>query len=86
MTNTKHTPGPWQIVSHSTAGQVAIATQGPMPSVYCIGKDKEANAHLIAAAPELLDALEHAVFELEEKTGVYTGDFQALIKKAKGEA
>lgn len=57
MTNAKHTPGPW----HYTAGHY-------VPDVYAvvegdrrksvIGEDMtEANARLIAAAPELLAAL-----------------------------
>lgn len=89
---TQHTPGPWQVVSHSTAGQIAIATQGPMPSVYCIGKNKEVNARLIAAAPELLAALERcipclqaAIDELgsrEDKACL--AQARKVIKKARG--
>jgi hypothetical protein len=94
---TQHTPGPWAIqggfiTAHDGAGyEKAIAkikTGRDWPLVQPAKQDEAeaaANARLIAAAPDLLAALEHAVFELEEKTGVYTGDFQALIKKAKGE-
>jgi hypothetical protein len=48
----------------------------------------EANAHLIAAAPELLEALENLlkVYEGEGGTQHHAGDIaRAAIAKAKGE-
>ncbi len=61
MTN-KHTPGPWKVSSdhyHICKGATAVA------AVFgTTGHDaarSEANARLIAAAPELLEALEHAL-------------------------
>ena len=58
---TKHTPGPW--VLHPTALHPAVRSVGTGPRRICtVGTmngnpvDKE-NARLIAAAPELLDAL-----------------------------
>ena len=62
---TEHTPGPWEIEEHYHFGYRWIS--GPEHSqlaqvVWCMEYEDrspscEANAHLIAAAPELLDAL-----------------------------
>ena len=61
MSNTKHTPGPWQvmmkdIVNADNSITVAVA-HGPVGTQKEVGGEHEANARLIAAAPELLDAL-----------------------------
>lgn len=62
--NTKHTPGPW---SYDSEGYVYGGEQGliitdPSCSNPDISADQnEANARLIAAAPELLTALENVI-------------------------
>lgn len=60
----KHTPGPWKAYRFSDKGGVArIAIVGAQPSSLIVAKtcaaegEDEANARLIAAAPELLEAL-----------------------------
>jgi hypothetical protein len=94
----KHTPGPWHLdfdeaiestyvsisaAKHKSLAEVVwrFATEEQSPNL-------EANAHLIAAAPELLEALERLVANLNE------GDFisntrideaRAALAKAKGE-
>ena len=70
MSNTKHTPGPWSISSacknainaERNNKLIGIGTTYHDPdSVYFIGQDEAiANARLIAAAPELLEALKSA--------------------------
>ncbi|MDE1997972.1 MAG: hypothetical protein KGI52_03480 [Burkholderiales bacterium] len=64
-TEQKHTPGPWVVdephqVFASSIGEYVAITQiedhRPIPS-----EQVEANACLIAAAPELLDAAENAL-------------------------
>ncbi len=55
---TKHTPGPWKqegnnIVADYTATCGVVASVSAMPNKW----ETEANARLIAAAPELLEAL-----------------------------
>lgn len=60
MRNTKHTPGPW-FVATSMSGKMAIAQKEDMYSIALIEKwraEHGANAKLIAAAPELLEALQ----------------------------
>jgi hypothetical protein len=65
-----HTPGPWDIVPLTApkgSYMIAVKTVGREPLVCCVEHSKNGpinhdqageNARLIAAAPELLDALE----------------------------
>ena len=60
MSNTKHTPGPWKI-GMSLSGKPTIYTEVDFKSVAWVDHDRsesDANAKLIAAAPELLEALD----------------------------
>jgi|694.fasta_scaffold03825_22 hypothetical protein len=73
--NKQHTPGPWEIgrVSAPNTGATPIRWKGENIAWAC-GKDSahrldeataRANAQLVAAAPELLDALQELVDQLE---------------------
>ena len=82
----KHTPGPWKIGTPPPNGEQTVGTdQGLMVAVATtgVGVKTKANAHLIAAAPELLDVLEELVAEF----GVcgLTEKARAAIAKATGE-
>lgn len=68
----QHTPGPWHVNTletvlhtvHAVRGCVAEVSRGTMNEV---GADEiEANARLIAAAPELIHAVELAYTELSK--------------------
>jgi hypothetical protein len=75
MSNTKHTPGPWQLTSvpfelrnmDSVAAIYGPLTKDGGACFICDisrspgDKEAEANAKLIAASPELLEALEMLV-------------------------
>ena len=93
---TKHTAGPWRTkygTDYKTkveaeAGTIAVARIGGEISV----AQAEANAHLIAAAPDLLHALAemcfmatHASLEESEKRRILKKAREA-IAKARGEA
>lgn len=52
----KHTPGPWGLVRHEDTWLV-----GPGIVIDDTAEEDEANARLIAAAPELLAALERTL-------------------------
>ena len=54
----KHTPGPWRVSPYYgiTGKSVTVAKTEQMPGNY--ESERMANARLIAAAPDLLDALE----------------------------
>ena len=77
----KHTPGPWFVDAHNNV--LAEGCLVAFPSVAAGLEKQEANARLIAAAPELLGALQKAVarqgFSNDELR-----DARAAITKAKG--
>jgi hypothetical protein len=56
-----HTPGPWQAVEGKTTGRMVITPNARTKATRIVahigGPDRDANARLIAAAPELLEAL-----------------------------
>ena len=101
MSEAKHTPGPWVIerpINHVgmveidgpslTCRGFTIATDVDAQRAACI----EADARLIAAAPDLLEALEWALdaWDTHNRTGdPMQGDWEsyaiAAIAKAKGE-
>ena len=72
MSNTKHTPGPWKQYRDSV-GNVRIqgnVAGGPVAFIEEMNntggtEQDHANARLIAAAPELLEAL-HAAYETRD--------------------
>lgn len=73
MTDTKHTPGPWTIDERDYAGVKwdAIIRNRDNDPVACVGmagyaqNTSEANARLIAAAPDMLEELRDALAALE---------------------
>ena len=79
----KHTAGPWQV-----GGQFGTATfvnAGTICVAKCDGKLHAANARLIAAAPELLEALK-AVVIIADRATVEFDAAKAAISKATGDA
>lgn len=95
-----HTPGPWNC-NHSSASGYDIVCSENSPTDVCVisRRDKttgeiDANARLIAAAPELLAALETAYMALigylpahrNDVTDAAIGAARAAIAKATGEA
>lgn len=103
---TKHTPGPWHIRTNrhtSTDGRPwgwldAAPPGGPQRNIpgvqvtWTRGESSEANARLIAAAPDLLAALQvvlrdyaavHDIGDIEMQPAIYQA--RAAIAKATGE-
>lgn len=99
-TEMKHTSGPWFLCEqverphqHALVGigngavHVGYASITPAMSPF----EADANARLIAAAPELLETLDALVHKMEmhlENRGLFcliTDDARAAIAKAKGE-
>ena len=67
MPDTKHTPGPWKVIPYTNQHGVettAISSDDDMRNItYALpynSPQAEANARLIAAAPDLLEALKYA--------------------------
>lgn len=92
----KHTPGPWEVVI-TFSGNILIDTPRCR---WSLGRlMSESDASLIAAAPELLEALQEAVTELEflysaylamdgkiqPKDALVLEHMQAAIAKATGD-
>lgn len=87
-----HTKGPWKAFTKN--GVVAVMNANNKEIIHWSGFDasefsdptNEANAHLIAAAPELLEALKEAVHALKEfeDCSSYMVQFDAAITKAEG--
>lgn len=84
-TEAKHTPGPWE-VSRRNAWRVADAHDNTVAST---GTDSSisygahvANARLIAAAPDMLEALKACLAALQAYTGFSTGVEQGMAEEA----
>jgi hypothetical protein len=93
MMTTNHTPGPWIAqLNQVGADYVHIGTEGPdgVCEVQWNGSDEnqEANARLIAAAPDLLETLEKIASSDGSLHGTCVRDLKeiarAAINKAKG--
>jgi hypothetical protein len=92
----KHTPGPWR-VSDTINRRINIRNAGNQlgESAICmlpegrIERERGANARLIAAAPELLAALEWAMSQIDDDLDLdhqnAVSAARAAIAKAKGE-
>lgn len=72
----KHTPGPWAIneITRQYSGKLEIQSGDTHIASVTVGKkgitpEQEANAKLIAAAPELFDALERCLSYLADLNG-----------------
>lgn len=91
MNKTQHTPGPWTVTTwHATQhAEINNSENKSIADVWGIditADEMTANAALIAAAPELLTALENVLdcenYEYHEPN---YDDIRAAIAKAKGE-
>ncbi len=89
----EHTPGPWWVAGKGTirCGVKGTASEGWIGGVHF--RNRSANARLIAAAPELLEALTWAVDHFDGNTRCNAEQEQncieicrAAIAKARGAA
>lgn len=96
---TDPTPGPWQstrIAAYEQHDRLAVASVAPGHAELILvlhtfdGSQAEANVQLMAAAPDLLDALErfvHMASECNAVPGPNTlAQARAAIKKARGQS
>lgn len=92
--NTAHTPGPWKVsVGYREDGYAKITSEAHfgLASVVVEVDGKaypkgESNARLIAAAPEMLAALEAALLELEANKAAMVGPGWAAQRTMTGGA
>jgi len=85
MKTIEHTPGPWAVGSNGASIKIVDA-DGKAVAMVTPRRDWW-NADLIAAAPELLEALEWAVetADAEQYEASWYASARAAIAKAKGE-
>jgi hypothetical protein len=90
----------WQINIHASGKDGYSIANIPIDAHYGRPGEDEANARLIAAAPEMLEALKHALQLLDELAtnnpehpdkfngmwASYQNEFEAIVAKAEGEA
>jgi len=102
MSKSKHNPGPWRVdgEAHDMAGSAIIRDAGGFPVASTrswIKEQHDANARLVAAAPDLFKACKRQVVNIEQwlETGVPASAdesqqiynaLKAAIAKAEGTA
>jgi len=86
--SSQHTPGPWEITSRQLTMQTVTHKGNDICDVWNLDADRlidseqmEANARLIAAAPELLDAL----IAISTNPHINLGDLVYNVREAEGE-
>lgn len=101
MKHNKHTPRPWKSIGVWEDGNIRIVpcdaygnsrSDGPICDVLCINKGSfdndaitEANADLIVASPDLLDACKKALTCRASMDSSVVAVIEAAIRKTKGE-
>lgn len=85
-----HTPGPWRVTRDHTPGQLGVneRIRDKHNWVICnLHVNADANGRLIAAAPDMLAALqgiEHTIHKLDGKTGHHaTNAFYDILQEAR---
>ena len=96
MSETKFTPGPWLFSSYKSGNSVIVIDGKEFDVATVNYPNRDANAHLIAAAPELYEALSHlepyldaiicyaSTIEEHPQNG-YILETKAALAKARGE-
>ncbi len=79
---TKHTPGPWKFSAESIDPEWSVVTTAGGSVIANVNDrhDQPANASLIAAAPDMLEALKEALSHLDENAR-FLRDIQAHAGK-----
>ncbi len=98
MSDTKHTPGPWRVQNGSVYALAPDGSFGSLPVAH-MDRDpgngtrpveRDANARLIAAAPEMVEALRGALEVLDGRANDFSSKSEACkacraaIRKAEG--
>jgi len=98
MSDTNFTPGPW--IKSGLPSQYPEAVNADGPVNICrvpVGEERDANAALIAASPDLYAACERILLALEADAeqghrfalttnGAAVNDLRSALRKARGEA
>jgi hypothetical protein len=78
-----HTPGPWYLDAHDEKGWFLLSESGPdiMAEPFDCA---DADARLIAAAPDMFDALQAIVDAYGDRDTLLLAQCKAALAKAKG--
>ena len=79
-----HTKGPWKVVCGSVYKDDICISNMDRNEPKTRPTERDKNAHLISAAPEMLEHLEYLRQKIDFKDPVELGMIEAIIKKAKG--
>ena len=91
----KHTPGPWRVDIYRYDRQWRVYEDHPnsgapiVNAFFHFGEEQEANAHVIAVAPDMMDVLKRAyhVFEGDtDRKRDLLNTIGEIIAKAEGQA
>jgi hypothetical protein len=96
MSDIKFTPGPWSAWFCGTVRSpwLEVKTDDKKTHICKLKKDGDANASLIAAAPDMYEALEMAILEygkpggpwnVPSEPGTWIDKAKTALKKARGE-
>jgi len=88
----KSTPGPWVMFDHPDDDCSVVGIGSPENDSFAGSHtscylNPQANAHLIASAPDLLEALEKALLWTDRENDVceWRGEAECAVSKARGE-
>lgn len=93
MTTPTHTPGPWRLENHSGYRFLFKINSGAkghplgvtfQPIAGLSDRENEANARLIASAPDMLDALQAIVDAFGDQDSILIDQCKAALNKATG--
>jgi hypothetical protein len=84
MSEAKHTPGPWQREVGAGRGAWIMGPTKEWAALACGDTDRraEANARLIAAAPDMLAALKQVEAEMRAGFGSSFGETREQVRRA----
>jgi hypothetical protein len=99
MSELKTTPGPWQRIYGIHVSNSSVPICSMTGQLYHTNEQMEANAHLIAAAPEMYEALQTSAEALKEGLETegemeaehskwarqFLADVEGILAKARGE-
>lgn len=80
MKNIKHTSGPWKVAKCHPNNNFSVYATGPL-----LYTEKESDASLIAASPDMFDALQSIVDAFGDQDCILMDQCKAALCKAKGE-
>lgn len=79
-TSSKHTPGPWRATQHHDDSWTVRTDLGANALAHVtVGKNDDADARLIAAAPEMLEALTKVARFMDERFGRGEAEYDARV-------